>query len=119
MCTHMAMKCPNCGGRHPAQDERCKAKGAAIAMARGGRAVTPRPRSPSPTPRMAGPQPPKTIETSGTQAQGIDAARDSSSSGPLSWVPGATKASAAADWSEDVMEITGEEPSGTTQPVAV
>jgi len=37
VCPHAAMKCPNCGGNHPAQDARCKAKGAAIAIARAGR----------------------------------------------------------------------------------
>ena len=42
ICPHTAMKCPNCGGNHPTQDGRCKAKGVAIEIARGGHAATPR-----------------------------------------------------------------------------
>ena len=42
ICPHTAMKCPNCGGNHPAQDGRRKAKGMAIKIARGGHAATPR-----------------------------------------------------------------------------
>jgi len=41
VCPHVTMKCPNCGGNHPAQDARCKAKGAAIAIARSGRSQAP------------------------------------------------------------------------------
>ena len=53
-------------------------------------------------------------------------------SGPLSWVPGATATPPPAIlvldeggnpaipvWTEDVMEIAEEEPSGTTPPVAI
>lgn len=43
VCTHTAMKCPSRSRGHPAQDARCKAKAAAIAIARGGRATAPQP----------------------------------------------------------------------------
>ena len=35
VCPHTEMKCPNCGGGHPAQDARCQAKRAAIEIAHG------------------------------------------------------------------------------------
>jgi len=101
VCTHTAMKCSNCGGCHPAKDGRCKAKAAAIAMARGGRASTLRRNS-----RSASPD---------------DAARATGSSGPLNWVPGASASPTVPDWTEDedAMEIVEVEPSGTAPPVAV
>ena len=37
VCPHTEMKCPNCGGHHPAQAARCQAKRAAIEIARGRR----------------------------------------------------------------------------------
>ena len=93
ICSHTAMKCPNCSGNHPAQDARCKAKGAAITMARGersgsrgvrsegpSRAPLPETRSEQKHPRA----PPPQRHTANT-----DAARSSGSTGPLSWVPGA------------------------------
>jgi len=42
VCPHVGMKCPNCGGVHPAQDGRCRARNEAIGIARGamiGRAI--------------------------------------------------------------------------------
>jgi hypothetical protein len=35
-CAHIQVKCPNCGGEHQVQDGKCKAKAAAIGIARSG-----------------------------------------------------------------------------------
>jgi hypothetical protein len=121
VCPHTAMKCPNCGRGHPAQDARCRAKLAAIAIARGGRPAAHGPETP--LPRLA----PRTQPPRG---QAIDVARTSAGTGvPLSWVPGSFPNAVSPDWTEDkeepkgvtedAMEIAEEEPSGTVPPIAV
>jgi len=112
-------------------------KAAAIAIARGGRGAAPRPGG---TPQNGARQAPmpeqsEVERTSTTQPRawaidavqppaahtgplGNDAARSSGTSGPLSWVPGASPA-ASLDWAEDVMEISEVEASGTAPHVAV
>jgi len=89
ICPHTAVKCPNCGGIHPAQDARCKAKGAAIQITRGGRVATPRPETREEL--ECSPAPPPTL-TVRPGPQGSDEARNSGSSGPLNWVPGVSLA---------------------------
>ena len=88
ICPHTAMKCPNCRGNHPAQDGRCKAKGMAIEIARGGRAATPRL------------EPKKERQTQ-----------------ELSHLHCVAGDPSAADWIEDKMD-TEMQPSGTAPPVA-
>jgi len=88
ICPHTAMKCPNCGGNHPAHDGRCKAKGVAIEIARGWRAATPR------------------LEQK-KERQTRELFHPSCVAGDLP----------AADCIEDKMD-TEMEPSGTTPPVA-
>ena len=103
----------------PAQEARCKAKVAAIDIARGGRRGAPRPRlreaSPAGHAASGGPG----SELGPARDRAIDRARASVSSGPLNWVPGANGAGRMADWSEDVMDITEEESSGIAPPMAV
>jgi len=85
ICSHTAMKCPNCDGNHPAQDARCKAKGAAITIARGARPGSQRPDTRSDQERLHAPSPRR---HAGNKV--ADAARATGSSEPLSWVPGAS-----------------------------
>jgi len=101
VCPHTEMKCPNCGGRHLAQDARCQAKRAAIEIARGRRNGTAHAET-------AQPMPPAATCSSGGSAQ-------------LNWVPGGEPAETSPDWTEDVMEVTatGMDPSGTAPPIAV
>jgi len=101
VCPHTEMKCPNCGGRHPAQDARCQAKRAAIEIARGRRNGTAHAETSQPT------HPAATYSSGG--------------SARLNWVPGGEPAEISPDWTEDAMEVTvtGMEPSGTAPPVAV
>ena len=99
VCPHTEMKCPNCGGRHPAQDARCQAKRAAIEIARGRRYGTAHVETPQPM------RPAATASTGGSAL--------------LSWVPGSEPGEPSPDWTEDAMEVTGTEPSGTAPPVAV
>ena len=99
VCLHTEMKCPNYGGRHPAQDAGCQAKKAAIEIARGRRngmtyADPPQPKCPTATASTGG-------------------------SALLSWAPGGELAWPSPDWTEDVMEVTGMEPSGNAPPIAV
>jgi len=92
------MKCPNCGGRHLAQDARCQAKKTAIEIARGRYNG------------MAYADPPQpTCPTATTSTRG---------SAPMSWVPGGEPARPSPDWPEDV-EVTRMEPSGTAPPIAI
>ena len=51
VCPHTEMKCPNCGGGHPAQDARCGAKRTAIQIARSRCASAPQPAMPNQEPR--------------------------------------------------------------------
>ena len=101
VCPHTEMKCPNCGGRHLAQDARCQAKRAAIESARGRRNGTVHAETSQPT------RPAASCSSGG-------AAR-------LNWVPGGEPAETSPDWTEDAMEVTatGMEPSGTAPPIAV
>lgn len=117
-CSHTTMRCPNCGKGHPAQDARCIAKAAAIDIARGGRKATPRTRAQNAA--AAGPAPPggPGPELGPARTRAIDEAREVGSAGPLSWVPGADAARRGAEWTEDDMEVTEEETSGTAPPVA-
>jgi len=125
VCSHTALKCPNCGGTHPAQDARCKEKAAAIAIARGGHTQ----KAEKQTARQA-----HSEQASGTQSRTptMGTARESEHSGPVSWIPAAEDIlppaataldtegkPAAPEWTEDAMEIAEEEPSGTAPPVAV
>jgi len=87
VCPDAMMNCPNCGGGHPAQDARCKAKREAIGIARGDRPAA-QPRS-QPEERQGAP-------SSGTQDPARDAARELRSGG--------TPAPAAADRTEDTVE---------------
>jgi len=96
VCAHTAMKCPNCGGRHPAQDARCKAKAAAIGIARGWRAATQRPETREEPECQRNP-------TFAPQIEALDAGGN-----PVS-----------PDWTEDEMDFSEMEPSGTAPPVAV
>ena len=108
-CLHAALKCPNCGGKDLAQDAKCKAKTITISIARGTRPLVQQCRqeglAAEPPAIRPGPQ-------------GIDAARSHEVSGPLNWVPGASPAT-LSDWTEDVMEISEVEASGTTPPMAI
>jgi len=99
VCPHTEMKCPNCGGRHAAQDARYQAKRAAIEIARGRRYGTAHAETPQPT------RPAATASTGGSAL--------------LSWAPGGEPGEPSPDWTEDAMEVTGMEPSGTAPPVAV
>jgi len=99
VCPHTDMKCPNCGGRNPAQDARCQAKRAAIEIARGRRNGTARAEPLQPTHSAA------TASTGGSAL--------------LSWAPGGKPVESSPYWKEDAMEVTGTEPSGIAQPVAV
>ena len=120
ICPHTAVKCPNCGGIHPEQDARCKAKGATIQIARGGRAATPRPETREEL--ECSRAPPPTL-TTGPGPQGSDKARNSGSSGPLNWVPVVSLATPPAEWTveatEDAMETAEEESSGVAPHVAI
>jgi len=98
VCPHTEMKCPNCRGRHPAQDARCQAKKTAIEIARGRR---------NGTAYADPPQPTRPTTTASTRGSAL-----------LSWAPGGQPAGPFPDWTEDV-EVTGMEPSGTAPPVAV
>jgi hypothetical protein len=94
VCPHTEMKCPNCGGGHPAQDARCKAKRTAIGIARSRRQVSwPRGRPESQEQCQPGTH------------------RELSSSCDMAGDP------PAAEWTEDKMD-TEMEPSGTAPPVA-
>ena len=93
------MKCPNCGGSHPAQDARCQAKRAAIEIAWGRIYGTAHAETPQPTHLAA------TASTGGSAL--------------LSWVPGGEPEEPSPDWTEDAMEVTGTEPSGTAPPMTV
>lgn len=92
VCAHTAMMCPNCGGNHPAQDGRCRAKSAAVAIARGGRG------------RMVVPEPSRTMSPP-RLIEGRDARGQSTN----------------PEWTEDddAMVVTGTETSGTAPPMAV
>jgi len=99
------MKCPNCGGGHPAQDARCRAKHAAIEIARGRRASTL---------RLA-------VAWGISQPARLSAAPSAGGPALLNWVPGGAHVETSPDWTEDPMEVTvtGMEPSGTAPPIAV
>jgi len=127
-CSHTALKCPNCGGRHPAQDARCKEKTAAIVIARDGRM----PKEGKQQPQMTYQAPSEQAPRNRSLGPLMECARGFGCPGPLSWVPGATATPPSAIfaldegsnpaipvWTEDAMEITEEEPSGTAAPVAI
>jgi len=127
-CSHTALKCPNCRGRHPAQDARCKEKTAAIAIARDGRMLKEGKQQPQMTHQAPSEQAPRDR----SPGPSIECARVLGRPGPLSWVPVATATlppviltldeesnPAIPAWTKDTMEITEEEPSGTAPPVAV
>jgi len=101
VCPHTEMKCPNCGGRHPAQDARCQAKRAAIEIARGRRNGT--------------------VHAETSQLTRPAASCNSGGAARLNWVPGGEPTETFPDWTEDAMEVmaTGMEPSGTAPPIAV
>jgi len=107
VCPHMEMKCPNCRGRHPAQDARCRAKRAAIEIARGKRTSSPCPEMPT--------------EKFPVQPVRPSAAVSAGRSALLNWIPGGAPVEASPDWTEDPMEVTatGMGTSGTAPPVAV
>ena len=122
------MKYPNCGGRHPAQDVRCKEKMAAIAIARDGRM----PKEGKQQPQMTHQAPSEQAPRDRSPGPLIERARVLGRPGALSWVPVATATPPPAiptldeesnpaipAWTEDAMEIAEEEPSGTAPPVAV
>jgi hypothetical protein len=99
VCPHATLKCPNCGGNHPAKDARCKAKGDAVAIARGGRVPWA-----AATQRMQ-----EQTGDSGTSQMRLQR--------PQTLAP----ARQVADWTEnrDEMEIATEmETSGTAPPIA-
>ena len=73
VCPHTEIKCPNCGGRHPAQDARCRAKRAAIEIARGKWASVPHPETP--------------IEKRPAQPAWPSVAPSAGGSALLNWVP--------------------------------
>jgi len=125
VCSLTVLKCPNCGGGHPAQDARCKEKAAAIAIARGGHT----PKDEKQTVRQA-----HSEQASGTRSQTpiMGTAREAGYSRPLSWVPSAEEDlppavialdaegnPVAPEWMEDAMEIAEEEPSGIAPPIAI
>lgn len=103
VCCHAAMKCPNCGGNHQANDARCPAKLNAIAIARG----------------MRGGSQPDTCQIREEAQEPRQLLR------PVSAVTlAALRSGLAPDWTEDpdkletIME-TEEETSGTVPPMAV
>jgi len=101
VCSHTAMRCPNCGGGDPAQDGRCKVKAAAIDIARWGRMLKEERRA-------------LALKPAATERAPAEP------TGPMSWVPGVTiAAQPVPDRTEDAMEIAEEEPSGTAPPIAV
>jgi len=127
-CSHTALKCPNCGGIHPAQDTRCKEKTAAIAIARDGHL----PKEGKQRLQMTHQAPSEQAPRNRSPGPSMECARVLGCPGPLSWVPGTTAtpppAILALDeggnpaipaWTEDVMKITEEEQSGTAPPVVV
>jgi len=87
VCPHMEMKCPNCGGGHPAQDARCRAKCAAIEIARGRRASTLCP----------------AVAWGIGQPARLSAAPSTGGPALLNWVPGDTHVETSPDWTEDPM----------------
>jgi len=109
--SHTELMCPNCGGRHPAQDARCRAKQAAIGIARERRLGGP---------RWEGSQAPQ-CQTARPERPGPAAPpRNGGSPPPMNWTPGNEAAAATPEWKEDPMEITssGMESSGIAPPVA-
>jgi len=122
------LKYPNCGGRHPAQDVRCKEKMAAIAIARDGRM----PKEGKQQPQMTYQVPSEQGPRDRLSDPSIECARVLGRPGPLSWVPVATATPspviptldeesnpAIPVWTEEAMEIAEEEPSGSAPPIAV
>ena len=65
VCPHTEMKCPNCGGGHPAQDARYRAKRAAIKIARGQRASAPLPETSTEKRRRGHERPQPDVEREG------------------------------------------------------
>ena len=127
-CSHTALKRPNCGGSHPAQDARCKEKTAAIAIARD----VCMPKEGKQQPQMTHQAPSEQAPRVRSPGLSIECTRVLGRPGPLSWVPVATATPPPAiptldeesnlaipAWTEDAMEIAEQEPSGTPPPIAV
>jgi len=111
ICSHTELMCPNCGGRHPAQDARCWAKQAAIGIARERRLGGTR--------REGGQAPQR--QTARLERPGPAAPPRKGDSGlPMNWTPGNEAAAPKPEWKEDPMEFTasGKDSSGSAPPVA-